>query len=72
MTIELPDGCEKAMDAIFELCEIITKHGLTVNDLTKVCCLAIDQGHDMMQIHLAMVSEALRQSKSQTENLANT
>ncbi len=35
-----------AMTALFALCEAIQKSELTVNDLTDICKMSIEDGHD--------------------------
>lgn len=58
-------GVAEAIDAMFALCEAI-HDGLTVNDLVEGCKLAIADGHDMAQIQLFMMSEAIRISKPES------
>ena len=64
---ELPQGCIEAMEATFALCDAINDNDLTVNDLKEVCCLAIDDGHDMAQIDLAMMAMAIGLVKLEKE-----
>lgn len=64
----LRPGCIEAMEATFALCEAISKNKLTVNDLAEVCRMAIDDGHDMAQVDLAMMSSAITLAKNQCEH----
>lgn len=50
-----------AMDAIFQFAKAM-ETGLTVNDLTVVCDLAIDEGHETIEIMLTMMTAALQRS----------
>lgn len=61
----LRPGCIEAMEATFALCDAINGYGLTLNDLTEVCRWAIDDGHDMAQIDLAMMAMAIARAKEE-------
>lgn len=52
-------GCVKAMQAAFDLCEAINENDLTINDLIQICRLAIDDGHDSLQMNMEMMSIAI-------------
>ena len=47
-----------AMEAIFELCEAMSKGNMSLNDLTEVIRAAVSEGHDMMAIQLSMAAIA--------------
>jgi len=55
-------GVPEAIEAMFALCQAIGDD-VSVNDLAEGCKLAIADGHDMAQIQLFMMSEAIRISK---------
>ena len=63
----LPDGVERAIDAMFELCDAIGS-GITTNDLAAGCRLAIEDGHDMALLQLEMMQQAIIIAGTEVQN----
>jgi len=60
-----------AMDAVFAFSEAMTEGDLTILDLQNVIRLAVADGHEMLQIQIAMLSVAL-EKETQTFLLNET
>ena len=57
-------GVAEAVDSMFALCEAIDVNKLSIDDLREGCRLAVDGGHGLIEIDLAMMSNAVRLSKT--------
>ena len=51
---------EKAMQAIFNLCEAIEDGGLSIADIAEVAGLAVAGGHERVELALAMAANGIR------------
>ena len=58
--MDLKPGVVEAIEAMFALCEAINKNELTTAELAEGCRRAISDGHEMAQIDLVMMCEAVR------------
>lgn len=57
-----------AMEACFKLCEVIMESSVSIDDLTEICDMAIEQGHTMIQIALTMMLRAVEESEKRKQN----
>lgn len=62
----LPEGVADAVDAIMLFFEIVQEHAdtVTILGLQEGLMLAMEQGHDMAQIHLFMLTRAVNECKA--------
>lgn len=60
----LPEGVSEVVDALLDVFAIWKEHeeAITLSSLTDCFDLAIDDGYDMAEIQLAMVTMAIRES----------
>ena len=59
-----------AMESCFNLCEAISKSSVSTNDLSEICDLAIQEGHEVMQIALTMMLMAVEKSYQRQKDAA--
>lgn len=57
----LPKGVADAVDAIMLFFEIAEENALTTEGLKEGFLLAMEEGHDMAQIHLWMLTRAIKE-----------
>ena len=67
----MKDGLFEAMEATFALQEAIEKHDLTVDDLTLIASLSIENGHLEIIIALQMMSVAIDSAEEVIEARAS-
>ena len=63
----MKQGVYDAVNAMTDLCEAINSNKLSIKDLIEGCNSAIESGHYMAQINLAMMSNAIAQSIEHSE-----
>jgi hypothetical protein len=65
----LPDGIPDVIDAAMEFFFVVQQHKkvVTIQALVDGLSLAMAEGHDMAELYLAMLSNAVRLAKSEIE-----
>lgn len=65
----LPDGLPDVIDAAMEFFSVVQQHKevVTIQSLADGLSLAMSEGHDMAELYLAMLSNAVRLAKPEIE-----